>query len=292
MTLPAWRPLRWALIGAVAAIALLNASLVLGTIRYMASGGGGEDFGTFLRVAGLANPFDYGGWRWSPVAAWGMPALIGLGLPVLTALKFGVLPLFGWRGLLIGTSWPFWFDVAAGNILTFVLVVAWFAWRGNRVAMVAFLILTLLMPRPIMLPLAAWLLWKEPWTRLPFGALFTVHAGLVLVSGYGGDWIGRLLAISGELTHQANVGPSHWIGVAWVPIGIALAVWLTRRGKIGLASLAASPYLFPYYLLFGALELAPHPLRDDADLAEAVRQHLHAVPAAGLGPEAEGQRPT
>lgn len=43
--------------------------------------------------------------------------------------------------------------------------------------------------------------------------------------------------------------------MVWVPIGLALAAWLTWKGRLGYASLAASPYWLPYYLLFALLEL-------------------------------------
>ena len=38
-------------------------------------------------------------------------------------------------------------------------------------------------------------------------------------------------------------------------IGLPLAAWLTWKGRLGLASLAASPYWLPYYLLMLLLEL-------------------------------------
>jgi hypothetical protein len=57
------------------------------------------------------------------------------------------------------------------------------------------------------------------------------------------------------MANGMNLAPSHWIGVAWVPIGIALAAFFTWKGRLGLACLAASPYVLPYYLLMGFLEL-------------------------------------
>ena len=54
-----------------------------------------------------------------------------------------------------------------------------------------------------------------------------------------------------------NYGPSRFIGLLWIPIGVALAVLLTWRGRLGLASLAISPYWLPYYFLMLLLEFAP-----------------------------------
>jgi len=45
------------------------------------------------------------------------------------------------------------------------------------------------------------------------------------------------------------------MGSLWVPIGLVLAAWLTWRGRLGFASLAASPYWLPYYLFMPFLEL-------------------------------------
>jgi hypothetical protein len=39
-----------------------------------------------------------------------------------------------------------------------------------------------------------------------------------------------------------------------VPIGLTLAAWLTWRGKLGLASLAASPYWLLHYFLILMLD--------------------------------------
>ncbi len=60
-----------------------------------------------------------------------------------------------------------------------------------------------------------------------------------------------------EMVIDYNFGPSAWIGLAWVPIGLALAAWLTWRGRLGFASVAASPYWFGYYLLMLFLEISP-----------------------------------
>ena len=56
-------------------------------------------------------------------------------------------------------------------------------------------------------------------------------------------------------THRtsARAGSSAWF--RWLLIGVPLATWLTVKGRPGFASLAASPYWLPYYLLFLLLEL-------------------------------------
>lgn len=157
-------------------------------------------------------------------------------------------------------SWPLWYDIEAGNILVFVVLAAVWALRGSRLATGAYLLLVLLVPRPLMLPLAIWLLWQRPEWRLRFATAFLVHLAAVIATGWGGDWLGAMLAAGGDVSIPSNIGPSRFIGtLPWLAIGLPLAGWLTWKGRVGLAGLAASPYWLPYYLLMLALEL---PRRD------------------------------
>lgn len=196
--------------------------------------------------------------RWSPVAAWllGFVTLVPLWLWQL--LHVAALPLL--RPWLLTAavlvSYPFWFDVQTGNLMTFVAVSGFLALRGNRAATAAFLVLTVLIPRPLMLPLAIWLLWRRPATRLPFAALFAAHAALVTVSGYGADWLAAVADVNAEVANAYNFGPSAVIGALWIPIGLAIGAWLTWRGNLGMASMAVSPYWLPYYFLMLVLEFA------------------------------------
>ena len=146
--------------------------------------------------------------------------------------------------------------MVSGNVLVFAFGASWTAVRGSRVGAWVFLAMVVLMPRPLFLPVVAWLLWRQPSLRMPAVCILTVNVALVLVSGLGPAWADRLLSTAtSEMQHPLNLAPTRWIGAVWIPIGLALAVWLVRRGSLGLASLAASPYLFGYYPLFGLLEL-------------------------------------
>lgn len=198
--------------------------------------------------------------RWSPAIAFAWLAIVPLGFGVFAVAHFAVLPLLGWRlALLTVTFWGFWVDVSAGNAFTFVFVAAVLGWRGNRWGELAYLALTLLIPRPIQVPLLLWLLWKRPHTRMPFALMFGAHVVVVALSGYGMDWIERLLLTPehqiGTIPFPANGSPSAFIGAWWLLIGVPLGMWLLRRGRVGLASLAVSPYLLPYYWMMGFLEL-------------------------------------
>jgi hypothetical protein len=206
-------------------------------------------------------PFVETEFRWNPL-------LLGP-LSLLTAMPFGLwatlhfvavaaLPTWPLRILTL-ISWPFWQDVSTGNVMIFVLVTAVYAIRGQRWAVLTFWTITALIPRPLMLPLAAWLVWRrtDRWAGL------VLMVGIFLVGIAADDaWI-RTLAASGEdMANSYNWGPSALIGWAWVPLGIVGAAWLTRIGRLGLASLLASPYWLPYYLLMPLLDLDGAAARD------------------------------
>jgi hypothetical protein len=243
------------------AVVLLTLPVTLLAAIHWWQGGFSADYWTLQRAAADAGQSalyasDYG-YRWSPVGAWLLLALPPL--PVWIGLHVAALALLrDWRlicGVLL--SFSFMLDATLGNVITFVVIAAWWAMRGNQWATGIYLVLVLLMPRPLMLPVAAWLLWQRPEWRLPFAALFSVHLLLVAWSGLGEAWLRDLATLSSEESHPLNWGPSRFIGTAWVPLGLALGAWLTWKGRLGWASLAVSPYLFPYYLLFGLLELRP-----------------------------------
>jgi hypothetical protein len=199
------------------------------------------------------------GWifyRWSPLAAYLLVPVVALGLWPWRLLHFAVLAaLRDWRLVaLVAVSWPFWADVEQGSVLTFCFVAAVLALRGSRTAGAVYLALCLLIPRPLMAPVALWLLWQHPRWRLPFLAAAAAQVGLLAAMGDLGAWVRVLAGSSSEMTSGANMGPSVVLGYWWPILGLPLAAWFTWRGRLGLASLAASPYWLLYYLLFGLLE--------------------------------------
>jgi hypothetical protein len=201
-------------------------------------------------------------YHYSPLLAFLFGPLSWLGTVGWRVLHVGAalaMPTWPMRGLAL-VSWPLWYDVEAGNILVFVVLAAAWALRGSRLVTGAYLLLVLLVPRPLMLPLAIWLLWKRPEWRVPFAAAFVIHLVAVLATGWGDDWLHALIAAGGDVTIPSNIGPSRFVGtLPWLVIGLPLAAWLTWKGRLGLAGLAASPYWLPYYLLMLLLEL---PRRD------------------------------
>jgi len=210
------------------------------------------------------DPYAWATYRWSPVAAMLLAPATSMGILAWRVAQLAALAVFrDWRvvvGLLLTA--PFWLDFVGGDAMIFVAAAGWAAYRGSRVGTVAWFLLAVLMPRPLMLPLTAWLLWRRPETRSWFTAIFVVHGALVLGSGHAAEWVSRLLSTaSNEIAHHGNFAVSHVIGSVWVPIGLAVGAFLTWKGRLGLASLAAQPYLFGYYLLMLVLEIVPGVLK-------------------------------
>jgi hypothetical protein len=218
---------------------------------------------------------------WDSVYAWSYSPLLALGFAVLAPIGFAgwsvlhVAALAGlrdWRlALVTATSWPFWADVYNGNTMVFVFVAAAAAIRGSALGTVCYLSLALLMPRPLMLPILVWILWNRPKWRAYFVAMVVVTAGLVLASGYGGAWLGTLTDVSDAVAASSrDIGPSFILGSWWLPLGAVLAIVLTLYGRVGLASMAASPYWLPQYLLMTLLEVVSRKQRRAAPNASAI----------------------
>ena len=192
---------------------------------------------------------------WSPVAAWLLVPVAWLGFfpyaaaHVLTVLLLRRAELI----LLMFLSWGFWIDVLAASTMTFVVVAGILALRGSRIAALVYLAFCVLMPRPLQIPLAVWLLAHDRGLWRPFAGLFAVHAALVIFSGQAVEWIGAMVRYSGSPV--SDMGPTAIFGASWLVIGLPLAAFLTWRGWFGLAGLAMSPYLHGQYLLMPFIDL-------------------------------------
>lgn len=191
------------------------------------------------------------GWRYSPLAVGPLSVLTAVGEGAWRALHLvALLFLPGWRKWVVLASYPFWFDVHTGNFLVFVLVAAYWALRGNRYGVLATFLIALLIPRPLMIPIVLWVLWRQPSWRAPFLVLFIVHAFGVVATGYGEDWIRRLTEVGGEeVALSINAAPSALIGLWWMAAAIPLAVVAFRAGLPAASGLLLQPYWLPYYLL-------------------------------------------
>jgi hypothetical protein len=193
---------------------------------------------------------------WSPVMAWVMAAIATIGYWPWVAIHVGAAFLVR-RPLMIGlilVSYAFWFDAAQGNVFVFVVVAAVLAIQGSRGGKLAFLVLMTLMPRPLGLPLAVWLLWTDRTLVRPTALWFVIHFALVFVSGDLVQWLAALAAA--DVTAGVTLGPTAWFGRWWLVAGVPIALWLARHGRLGWAGMAVSPYLTPQYLLWPLVELA------------------------------------
>ena len=190
---------------------------------------------------------------YSPLFAPVMAGIGMIGLIPWAAISCAALMLLrDWRIIvLVLVSVGFWTNVAGGNAFTFVLVSAALALAGSHRAAIVFLVLTMLMPRPLQLPIAAVLIWRMPDIRLPVAAIFVVHGAGVLLTGYADDWIGAVVA---QTFPTWNLGPSRWMGWLWLPVGAVLGVLLWWRRRPGWAGLAFSSYWVPHYLLMPLAE--------------------------------------
>lgn len=119
------------------------------------------------------------------------------------------------------------------------------------------------MPRPVLVPLAVWLLLRDPRLRLPTLALVIAHFVAAAAMGLLDDWIRT--AVIYASTNQIGIGPSRVLGIAGLLIGIPIATWLAWRGRMGWAGLAMSGYLLPQYLLVLLFESRPPEARAATD---------------------------
>lgn len=211
-------------------------------------------------IASGRSPYVEPLYRWHPMAAYLFALPIGLlGWSLLHFVVLGFLP---WRlALIVGTSWPFWFEVDIGNAVIFQAVAGYMALRGYRAAEVAWLALAVLIPRPLVLPVTAWLVWQRPHTR-PLFALI-LGAGLLSAVPYP-EWFARLTTSGGDMANAWNLAPSRWIGWWWLGMALPLAGWLTWKGRLGFASVVVSPYILPQYLLMLLLPGGTAPRSPDA----------------------------
>lgn len=256
-------------VGLLFALLLVNAWGVASAVWFAFAVGWQTDWQIFEvaadRIAVGLSPYvelnaeTHHAFRWSPLVAYAfvpvttLPYVAWIGAHVLALAAFR-----NWRlAALIGVSWPFMVDVLDGGIMVFVALAAYWAYRGNRWGTAAFLGLAVLVPRPLMIPLVAWVLWRQAEWRVPFAVLVLGHATAVVATGWHVEWLARLLTSGQDMANPFNLGPSQWLGPAWIPIGVALAGVAIWRRHIGWGSLAISPYHFPQYLLMLVLEVLP-----------------------------------
>lgn len=259
LTLTRYAPLaRYAPLVLIVPLAVVNFYLVGLNAAVMVTGSDALDFAIYQLAIDRypdGTLYDEGPWfyvwRYSPIAVYPLALVAWIGETAWRALHFvALIALPGWTRLIALASYPFWFDVAAGNVMIFIVVLAFWAMRGNRWATGGLLVTALLIPRPLMVPLVAWILWKRPEWRWPFAGLFVLNAVAVLTTGYGDEWLERLIVTGGdEMGATINFAPSALIGAWWLLAAIPLAAWAFWRGYPATSGVLLQPYWIPYYLL-------------------------------------------
>jgi hypothetical protein len=232
---------------------------------------------------GGGDPYDGTIFMWTPVAALAFYPVWLMGWHLWQLAHLGAaLAMPSWRmRLVVLLAFPFWWDVELGNILVFVLLAAVWALRGKQFAVGSFLVLTVLIPRPLMAPIAMWLLWKHRRWRLPFAAMVVGAIAASGAMGLLGPFIARSLEAGEVLQHGYNFAPSHLVGPGWLLIAFPLAAWLTWRGRLGVASVFASPYWLPYYLLLGLVDADSDPSRTPTPRSRTPRSAARRPPDPG-----------
>ena len=228
------------------------------------------------RILGGADPYvdQVLAFRWSPLAAWLFVPIAAAGFGLWQVLHVAVLAALSARLAIVTLAcFAFWTDVAMGNVVTFGFVLAYLALSGNRLGILGFAVFALLVPRPLYIPVLIWIWIHQPTMRWPLVLVAVAITLLTLATGFAESWVSILLSSTGDIANPTNMAPSRLIGLAWVPIGIALGIVALRRGRIGLASLLFSPYWLPYYFLMVLLDFVPADRRraaTPASLREAV----------------------
>ncbi len=263
------------LVAAAAAIAALNLYAISVLLDSNQAGVAPD----FQQYAGALERFldgeplyiDESKWRYSPAAILTLAPGIWLGLLGWTLLHILAVALIRpwWLATVFALSWPYFVDVVSGNTVAFVAVAGILAVRGSARATYAYWWLTLIMPRPFQLPLAAYLAWRRPDLRRGLAVMIVANVLLVLLLGQGVEWIEYLRARGTEnLSLGFNIHPFAELGLAWLVIGVPAAGVLTYLGYPGIAGVIVFPSLLAQYLLIAF-----------ADVGSAARRALHDRPS-------------
>jgi hypothetical protein len=193
---------------------------------------------------------------YSPVFAWLFVPFAWAGIYAWWALHFvcvAVIPSWPWR-IAILLSAGFWMDTYEGNVTAFFMLAGYWMVRGNRRAGWAFIVGTLLVPKPQFVIGCAWLAWRHPEYRRPLLWIVPLYALLVLATGYGLEWLGAIGGAGHDVENPFQFLPSRLIGPWWLAIGLPLATLLAWRGHPGCAGIIGSLYAGPPQLLLLVIE--------------------------------------
>jgi len=277
-------------------LALASAVLAIAAVLYSAWDSvdlavyveAGRRFAAGLSPYGFALPPIGALFRYSPVFAAGMAPLSGLPfawvalgwrLVELALLAISVRGL-GWLGVAIVLNPLVVLDLSVANVGTLFLaaMIMVVRWPSAR-TVTAYAILVLLIPKPTLLPVLAWGLWRVRASWLPVAGVGVAGLAMVLLVPDFGHAILSGDRIFGMLQNLAFL-PA-WLVAILMASSVVLTVASVRPRLLGPASVLASPYYFSYSLVPLLLALVPGP--------EAERES--AVPVRSSAPPAEPPEP-
>jgi hypothetical protein len=162
-------------------------------------------------------------------------------------------------------------DLMIGNVstLTLLVYVAVARWQDPRGG-VALGLMTILAPKPHLLPVLAWMAVRRPRDFAAAAATMIAGAGAGLIIFGPQPWLDFVGTLADPLSHTftANIGFSGLLGPAGVAVGVVVAVVLlglalVKRGSdrgLGLAIISGivlGPYTFIHYLVGTLVAVEP-----------------------------------
>jgi hypothetical protein len=225
----------------------------------------GRRFASGLSPYGFELPPIGALFRYSPVFAAGMAPLsalpldavaLGWRLAEVALLALSVRGL-GWLGVAIVVNPLVVLDLSVANVGTLFLAAMIMVVRWPRVRTVTvYALLVLLIPKPTLLPVLAWGLWRVRAAWLPVAGVAALGLVMVvLVPDFGhailtGD---RIFGMLQNLTFL----PVWFVAALMAMSGVLTVLSLRWPRLLGPASVLASPYYFSYSLVPLLLSLVP-----------------------------------
>lgn len=178
---------------------------------------------------------------WLALAVWRAAAILAL----LAATRG-----LGWIRWVIFLAPGLWSsDLVSGNTNALALsaMVAVVRWPSVRTVL-GYAVVVALIPKPQFLPVLAYGMWRVPQARLWGLAVGTAGLAMLAWPGYF-DNLARQTSVVGTI-----VLPQPWTATAAIAL---TAIGLRFHRILGLAAVAAAPYLWSYTLMFLALGMVP-----------------------------------
>lgn len=225
----------------------------------------GRRFASGLSPYGFELPPIGALFRYSPVFAGAMAPLSSLPFDVVAlGWRLGEVALLalsvrglGWLGVAIVVNPLVVLDLSVVNVATLFLAAMIMVVRWPSVRTITlYALLVLLIPKPTLLPVLAWGLWRVRAAWLPVAGVGATGLAMVLLMPDFGHAILTGDRIFGMLQNLAFLPV--WLIAVLMGLSVVLTVLSVRWPRLlGPASVLASPYYFSYSLVPLLLSLVP-----------------------------------